>query len=271
MQQWRVQQVGSIGFVPTMGALHAGHAELIRKSVEENQKTVVSIYVNASQFNESTDFDAYPRTFEADLEIARINNATAIYAPTDESMHPRGFTVHIEPGIAAIPMEGASRPGHFRGVATVVIKLLNAVCPTRAYFGCKDFQQLAVVREVVQALNINTEIVGVPTVRDSDGLALSSRNIRLSHLHRSRASVIFRALTAGLSEFEKGNRCSLEIAEAVSTLLASEPSCVIDYVEVSRADDLRAEHNITSDSVICVAVRFGDVRLIDNIELRHSH
>jgi pantoate--beta-alanine ligase len=267
MKQWRLGQTGTIGFVPTMGALHAGHAELIRRSVADNDNTVLSIFVNATQFNEQRDFDAYPRTFETDCEMAKTLEVSAIYAPSQESMYPDGFHVAIEPGIASKPMEGLSRPGHFRGVATVVVKLLNAVEPHNAYFGRKDFQQLAVVQEVVRALDMNPLIVGVDTVRDTDGLALSSRNIRLSTVHRSKAGIIWKSLQNGRDLFARGERESSKIVQAVLAILNSEADCTIDYVTVCAAKTLISETIITTPSVICVAVWFDDVRLIDNVEL----
>jgi pantoate--beta-alanine ligase len=267
MAQWRLSQTGSIGFVPTMGALHQGHAELIHRSVAENDKTVLSIFVNATQFNEQKDFEAYPRTFEADSAMAKSLGVSAVYAPTANSMYPDGFQVAIEPGTASIPMEGLSRPGHFRGVATVVVKLLHAVQPHNAYFGRKDFQQLAVVREVVRALDMSPVIIGVETIRDSDGLALSSRNVRLSPRHRDKAGIIWQALQAGLKLFTAGERDSSRIVQAVHDTLLSEPECNVEYVTLCEAKTLISEDTITTPSVICVAVRFGDVRLIDNTEL----
>jgi pantoate--beta-alanine ligase len=257
MMLWRKNQLGTIGFVPTMGALHNGHVELIRQSTAQNSATVLSVFVNATQFNELADFDAYPRTFEADKEIAITNGVDAIYAPSHEAMYPDNFHVFIEPGTAAAPMEGASRPGHFRGVSTIVVKLLNAVQPTNAYFGEKDYQQLAVIREVTNALNMSTEIVGVPTVRDKDGLALSSRNTLLNPQHRQKAVVIWKS----------GERNTKEIIQAVENSLRSEAECVIDYVTACDAQTLETHDVLMSHSVICIAVRFGEVRLIDNIQL----
>lgn len=267
MMRWRKSQLGTVGFVPTMGALHEGHAELIRQSVNDNDSTVLSIFVNSAQFNEQQDFDAYPRTFAADSALAQTLNVDAIYAPTPESMYPHGLVVTVEPGVASVPMEGLSRPGHFRGVATIVVKLLNAVEPTYAYFGRKDFQQLAVVQEVVRELNMSTNIVGVPTVRDHDGLALSSRNVRLTQAHRAKADIIWRSLQAGLREFSQGERRSSHITNVVEEHLSAESECHIEYVSLCDAQSLVTQPTIVSNSVICVAVRFGDVRLIDNIEL----
>ena len=170
----------SIGFVPTMGALHLGHAELFRRSVAENQRTVVSIFVNSLQFNNASDLAAYPRQLEQDRVIAEREHIDVLFVPSHEEMYPEGFSSIISAGSIAENMEGLHRPGHFDGVATVVVKLLNAVAPTGSYFGEKDFQQVAVIRQVVRDLNISCEIVSVPTVRDEYGLALSSRNARLT-------------------------------------------------------------------------------------------
>lgn len=257
----------SIGFVPTMGALHIGHAELIRQSAAHNTQTVVSIFVNPAQFNVQADFDKYPRTFETDIAIAQEAGATAIYAPTGDSMYPAGYRTYIEPGVASDPMEGQGRPGHFRGVATIVVKLINAVHPHRAYFGRKDFQQLAVVNETVVALNMSVTIVGVPTVREEDGLALSSRNVRLSHTAREQAPVIYRALSAAREAYQNGERSRSQLEVVAREILATSPGCRVEYVTECDAVTLQSQDTASTNSVMCVACWFDDVRLIDNIAL----
>ena len=257
----------TIGFVPTMGALHIGHAELISQSSQNNSETVVSIFVNPTQFNVQADFDKYPRTFDADVSLAQQYGATAIYAPTPESMYPIGFRTFIEPGASADPMEGAGRPGHFRGVATVVIKLLNAVQPHKAYFGRKDFQQLAVVTETVKSLDLAVEIVGVSTVREPDGLALSSRNIRLSSEARDQAPVIYKALLAAREAYQKGERERTVLEQVARDILDSALLCKIEYVTECAAETLHSGQLASNNSVMCIACWFNDVRLIDNISL----
>ena len=257
----------TIGFVPTMGALHIGHAELISQSSQNNSETVVSIFVNPTQFNVQADFDKYPRTFDADVSLAQQYGATAIYAPAPESMYPIGFRTFIEPGASADPMEGAGRPGHFRGVATVVIKLLNAVQPHKAYFGRKDFQQLAVVTETVKSLDLAVEIVGVSTVREPDGLALSSRNVRLSSEARDQAPVIYKALLAAREAYQKGERERNVLERVARDILDSASLCKMEYVTECDAETLHSGQSASNNSVMCIACWFDDVRLIDNISL----
>jgi len=258
----------TIGFVPTMGALHAGHAELISVSSKDNTQTVVSIFVNPSQFNVQSDFEKYPRSFDSDVKIAQEHGATAIYAPSSAAMYPEGFRTFIEPGPSSDPMEGEGRPGHFRGVATVVIKLLNAVQPHHAYFGQKDFQQLAVVKETVHSLDMDVRIVGVPTVREPDGLALSSRNVRLSAEAREQASCIYLALNTAQKLFQNGERNATTLEQVASEVLSNAPLCTIEYVTVSASETLTAQTKATNTSVLCIACWFDDVRLIDNLLLQ---
>lgn len=257
----------TIGFVPTMGALHEGHAELIRQSSRNNQVTVASIFVNPAQFNVQADFDKYPRTFERDVEIAQANGAVAIYAPSAEAMYPEGFRTYVEPGRASDPMEGEGRPGHFRGVATVVVKLLNAVTPDRAYFGQKDFQQLAVVNETVKALDMDVQIVGIPTVREPDGLALSSRNVRLTTQARSEAPTIYKALIAAKDAYANGERSRENLEAVARDVLSRSSMCRVEYVTECDAVTLESKPVAAINSVMCVACWYDDVRLIDNIQL----
>lgn len=256
-----------IGFVPTMGALHAGHAELIHQSAQINDITVVSIFVNPTQFNVVSDFEKYPRTLDADVEIAGAHGADIIFVPSANEMYPEGFRTFIEPGASADPMEGAGRPGHFRGVATIVVKLLNIVQPDSAYFGTKDFQQLAVVRETVNHLNLPVEIVGVSTVREADGLALSSRNVRLSSEARAQAPVIYRALSKASEAVISGERDRTTLESLVRQEIETASLCRLEYVTACDARTLISTDQLTDHSVICVAAWFDDVRLIDNIEL----
>lgn len=257
----------SIGFVPTMGALHTGHEVLLQQAKHENDLSVLSIFVNPTQFNVQSDFDAYPRSDSRDLQIAEHHGVDAVYLPTTETMYPAGWRVFVEPGTAADPLEGLGRPGHFRGVATVVTKLFNTVQPNRAYFGKKDYQQLAVIRQMVSELNFDITVTGVDTVRHDDGLAMSSRNVRLTPGDRLSAPIIHQSLTSAKTLVATGENSAEAIKNHVVTLLTSTPGCKIEYVEVVRTEDLSPVNEINSPIVICVAVWFGDVRLIDNIEI----
>lgn len=270
MQEWSLEarHLGqSVGFVPTMGALHRGHATLMRHSVQENNVSVLSIFVNPTQFNVADDFEKYPRTFETDLEIARENQISAVYAPTVETMYPPSSSVTVQPGTASHGMEGAMRPGHFEGVTTVVAKLFNSVLPHRAYFGKKDYQQLAVIRQMVVDLNFPIEIIGVDTVREADGLALSSRNVRLTQQHRDDASAISQGLFTALRMHQGGVHDSQKLKEAVNSTVSESQLAKIEYVEICHPTTLTPIVNTQDGAVICVAAWYGDVRLIDNIEL----
>ncbi len=270
MQQWSTEiknQRNSIGFVPTMGALHQGHAELFKKSVLDQDKTVVSIFVNALQFNSAFDLEAYPRQLEDDIILANEMSVDVLFVPSPEEMYPPNFSSTISAGDIATQMEGLHRPGHFDGVATVVVKLLHAVSPDIAYFGVKDFQQVAVIQHVVRDLNIRCEIEGVPTVRDENGLALSSRNARLTPEHLVEARQIFRLLR------ELAEQCRTEhiipeyIKSSFTSRLQSNSSAKVEYVEVVDSATLHPSLTATAGTTICVAVWFGDVRLIDNISI----
>ena len=261
------QSRSSIGFVPTMGALHEGHLRLLHRSTSENDVTVLSIFVNPTQFNNPSDYDKYPRTFDSDLELARSSGVDAVYAPHASIMYPNGFDTSIDPGSIARSMEGEFRPGHFHGVATVVVKLLHAVNPHVLYLGQKDYQQLAVLRHVISDLDISVAIVAVPTVREEDGLAMSSRNVRLIPEHRASAPVIFSGLSACKSLFDGGEKKISELRDSVLRQLQTVPSCSIEYVSVVDATSLAPVSEAVNSVVVCVAVQFGDVRLIDNIVL----
>ena len=250
-----------------MGALHSGHEVLLQQSKHENDLTVLSIFVNPTQFNVQSDFDAYPRNDQRDLQIAEHHGVDVVYMPSAETMYPKGWRIFVEPGSAADPLEGLGRPGHFRGVATVVTKLFNTVQPHRAYFGKKDYQQLAVIRQMVSELNFNISIVGVDTVRHDDGLAMSSRNVRLTPDDRFTAPIIQQSLQAAKSLVTSGETSAKAVRNHVVSLLNSTPGCKVEYVEVVQTGDLSPVDEISTPIVICVAVWFGDVRLIDNIEI----
>ena len=271
MSEWAAREKAAgktLGFVPTMGALHRGHEALIKRAAELSDAVVVSIFVNRLQFNVAADFDKYPRPIEHDLEICQRLGVSAVYAPTNDSMYPHDFDTVVSPGELAEPMEGSARPGHFIGMATVVAKLFNATRADVAIFGEKDYQQLAIVRSMVTDLNMSVEIVGYPTVRESDGLALSSRNQRLSSTHRLAARSIPTALKAAKEQFDLGERNSRVLIEMVDTIIRQEDSARIDYVEIADARSLQSVVDINQECVLAVAVFFGDVRLIDNIVLK---
>ena len=269
MREWRSRRPSgrSLGLVPTMGALHDGHATLIRASREADGETVLSIFVNQLQFNQESDFASYPRTWEQDIELASSLGVTAVYAPTADSMYPEGHDTTVVPGRVSEPMEGQERPGHFVGVATVVAKLFNAVLPHRAYFGAKDFQQLAVIRRMVSDLDYGLEIVSVPTVREQDGLAMSSRNARLSPASRRSAPVLHRALEAAASAHAGGVVRSADLELLATGIINAEAACRIEYVSVADATSLQPVDVVERPAVICVAAWFGDVRLIDNVQI----
>lgn len=270
MQSWSREQQHqghTIGFVPTMGALHRGHGELLENSLRHCNRTVLSIFVNPTQFNASSDFDTYPRTVDEDLALAKTLGVSSVYLPSVETMYPEGTSVSVHPGTAAIPMEGAMRPGHFAGVVTVVSKLFNAVLPHYAYFGKKDYQQLAVIKQLVKDLNFPISIVGVDTVRESDGLALSSRNVRLTSENRALSVSISTGLQKAKEAHAHGQHSSQELQEIVLNEMLATHVATIEYVNVCHQENLEPVEDTRNGAVICVAAWFGDVRLIDNIEL----
>lgn len=271
MQTWAQEirsQALTIGFVPTMGALHAGHASLLQHSVNANDKSVLSIFVNPAQFNVSEDFEKYPRTFHSDLEIAAQNGVSVVYAPSVDVMYPPGTSVRVTPGSAAQTMEGPMRPGHFEGVTTVVTKLFNATLPHRAYFGKKDFQQLAVIRQMARDLDFPVEIIGVDTVRENDGLALSSRNIRLSPEARHNAVSISQGLFEARRLHLNRTNSSETLMKTVETFIRNSQCEKIEYVEICDPNTLESIGDTACGAVICVAAWFDGVRLIDNVELK---
>jgi len=270
MQRWtREQRLAGkrIGFVPTMGALHEGHLHLMRETRRYADAVVASIFVNPLQFNNRSDFDTYPRPMDDDLAMCAGIGVDAVYAPTAGAMYPEGFETHVEPGSLALPMEGAMRPGHFRGVTTVVAKLFGAVQPDVALFGQKDYQQLAVIRRMTSDLDMGIEIIGVPTVREHDGLALSSRNRRLAAEDRAASVVVPRALQAAVDALAAGERRSAVLERAALDVLATEPRGRLEYVKVFDANSLTDLELVDRAAVIATAVWFGDVRLIDNMLL----
>ena len=270
MQEWSsVEHLAgnSIGFVPTMGALHHGHAELFSQSVKENTRTVVSIFVNSLQFNNVSDLEAYPRQLEQDQVLAQQQKVDVLFVPSHDEIYPNGFASVISAGPIAQHMEGLHRPGHFDGVATVVVKLLNAVMPDVAYFGLKDFQQLAVIRSVVRDLNIKCDVRGVPTVRNEMGLALSSRNSRLSANRLEQASIIYALLIEMANMARNSETSTLTLQNHFKNGIQSISAVKVEYVDVVDPDSLVPAATAQKGTIICVAVWFDDVRLIDNISI----
>ena len=255
----------TVGFVPTMGALHSGHLELVSDARRRADVVVVSIFVNPLQFDVRDDFDRYPRPIDDDLDACRLHGVDAVYAPTAGAMYPRGFQTHVEPGELGEVLEGAHRPGHFRGVTTVVTKLFGAVRPDLAVFGQKDFQQLAIIRRMTADLDLGVDIIAHPTVREPDGLAMSSRNRRLSAEHRSAAVCINQGLRAAAAAFDRGERSVEMLTDLACAPIDGEPLARREYLEVVDPHSLEPIDGTLQDGgLIVTAAWFGEIRLIDN-------
>jgi pantoate--beta-alanine ligase len=262
---------GPVVLVPTMGALHAGHAALIdraRSLAGPRGTVVVSIFVNPTQFGPTEDFARYPRPFTADRALCARHGVDAIFHPTAEAMYPDGYSTYVEEGLVSARLCGASRPGHFRGVGTVVLQLFQIVAPAIAVFGLKDYQQCAVIRRMVRDLHLPLRIVAVPTVREPDGLALSSRNRYLTAAERAQATVLRRALLAAQAEFRAGEKNVARLRRTLVSTIATAPLARLDSAEIADADSLEAVTRITRPTVMALAVFFGKTRLIDNLVLR---
>lgn len=259
-----------VGLVPTMGALHAGHASLVKRSVNENEVTVVSVFVNPTQFNDKNDLVKYPRTLDTDCKLLEACGATYAFAPSVEEMYPEPDTRQFSYAPLDTVMEGAFRPGHFNGVCQIVSKLFEAVKPHRAYFGEKDFQQLAIIREMVRQMQFDLEIVGCPIVREEDGLALSSRNARLSAEERENALKISQTLFKSRT-FAATHTVS-ETLKFVEDAIAAVPGLRLEYFEIVDGNTLQKVDNWNQTSYVvgCITVFCGDVRLIDNIKYKES-
>lgn len=257
----------TIGFVPTMGALHEGHLSLMRRAARECALTVASVFVNPLQFAPGEDFDAYPRLLDHDVVQARDADVAMVFAPTAGEMYASRPLTKVHVSQLDQPMEGALRPGHFDGVATVVAKLFNIVGACKAYFGEKDFQQLAIVKRMVFDLNFPVEVVACPIVRENDGLAMSSRNQYLTSAERQAAPILYQALTEAIAMVGRGQRDASRIVAEVSERVKSEPLAKLDYVQVVDATTMQALNVIQDNSRLLVAARFGKARLIDNVAL----
>ena len=257
---------GTVGFVPTMGYLHEGHLALIRRARAECDHVIVSIFVNPTQFGANEDLSKYPRDLERDLRLIEPYT-DLVWTPSAEVMYPQGYQTWVEVEAVTRPLEGTMRPGHFKGVTTVVAKLFNSVQPHKAYFGQKDAQQVAVIRQMVRDLNFPVEIVVCPTSREADGLAMSSRNVYLDPAQRQAATVLFRSLSAAKEAYKQGERDGEKLREKMKDILASEPLAQVQYVSCADYDTLEELTVIKGKALLSMAVFMGKTRLIDNFVL----
>ena len=263
----RLSYTGRVGLVPTMGYLHEGHLSLVRQAREDCDYVVVSIFVNPTQFGPKEDLSKYPRDLDRDLSLLEPLGVDLVWMPTAEMVYPPGFQTWVEVETIAQPLEGSTRPGHFRGVTTVVAKLFNAVQPHNAYFGQKDAQQAAVIRQMTRDLNFPVEIVVCPIVREPDGLAMSSRNVYLDPEQRKAATVLSRALQAAKEAYDKGERDAEILRRKMKEILASEPLANVQYVSCADYDTLQELDSVTGKALLSMAVFIGKTRLIDNVVL----
>ncbi|MFC2032677.1 pantoate--beta-alanine ligase [Chloroflexota bacterium] len=267
MQRLRLKIAGPVGFVPTMGYLHEGHLSLVRQAMIENPSVVVSIFVNPTQFGPQEDFERYPRDTERDLALLEKEKADIVFMPSAVEMYPADSDSWVEVGKVTKRLEGATRPGHFRGVTTVVAKLFNILQPTTAYFGQKDSQQAIVIKKMVADLNMNLEIVVAPTVREPDGLAMSSRNTYLNPEQRQAATILYQALSLAQQLYDSRGKDAEKIRQEMTALIQKEPLANIDYISVADAQTLEELDVIKSPALVSLMVKFGNTRLIDNIVL----
>jgi pantoate--beta-alanine ligase len=267
VRAWRKGEPGTVGLVPTMGALHAGHLSLVARARAGNDRVAASVFVNPTQFGPHEDLDRYPRDLERDRRLLAEAGCDLLFAPPSLEMYPAGFETSVDVGSVALPLEGQRRPGHFRGVATVVLKLLQIATPTRAYFGRKDAQQLAVIERLVRDLDVPVAIVGCPIVREADGLAMSSRNAYLGPEERKAAAVLHRALVAARDAWRRGERGAEALRALVRGIVAEEPAVRLDYVSVADPASLRERETATAPSLMLLAAHLGKTRLIDNERL----
>jgi len=265
LRRLRLKLPEPVGFVPTMGYLHEGHLVLVRRARAGNSSVIVSIFVNPTQFGPQEDFAKYPRDPKRDLAMLEKEKVDLVFMPSVVEMYPLQFSSWVEVGKISERLEGASRPGHFRGVATVVAKLFNIVQPDRAYFGQKDAQQLVVIKKMVADLNMDLEIVGVPTVREPDGLAMSSRNIYLNPEERKAALVLYQALTLAQKLWSQGEKDAQTIRQKMTGLIQKQPLAHIDYISIADAETLDELDIVKPPAIVSLAVKIGRTRLIDNV------
>jgi pantoate--beta-alanine ligase len=265
IRKLRLKLPEPVGFVPTMGYLHEGHLILVRRAKAENSSVVVSIFVNPAQFGPQEDFKKYPRNPQRDLAMLEKEKVDIVFMPSVAEMYPPQFSSWVEVGKVAERLEGTSRPGHFRGVATVVAKLFNLVQPNKAYFGQKDAQQLAVIKKMVADLDMSVEVVAVPTVREPDGLAMSSRNIYLNPEERKAAIVLYQALGLAQKLWSQGEKDAKTIRQQMVELIQKQPLADIDYISIADAGTLDELDIVRPPALVSLAVKIGRTRLIDNV------
>jgi len=257
----------TIGFVPTMGYLHEGHISLAKKSVSENDFTIMSIFVNPTQFGPKEDFSEYPRNMEKDTVMAENAGVDVVFSPTEKEMYPYGYNTYVNVEQITDTLCGESRPGHFKGVATVVTKLFNIVEPDKAYFGQKDAQQAVVIKRMVRDLNMSVEIITCPIIREQDGLAMSSRNTYLNEEERKAALILSKSLLDAERLVKSGEKNSSKIIKHIKDMISAEKLANVEYIKIVDQEDLRDVNEIDKKALIALAVRFGSTRLIDNIEV----
>lgn len=270
LKRYRDGLTGVVGVVPTMGFLHEGHLSLVRASLAGCDHTIVTIFVNPTQFGPGEDFDRYPRSTDRDLRLLDETGADAVFLPSSAEMYPPGTDTFVVPGTIADRLEGSARPGHFKGVATIVLKLLNLTRPSRAFFGQKDAQQLAVIRKMIADLDVPVEVTALPTVREADGLAMSSRNSYLTPSERAAAPALYRSLCLAESMYTGGERDPDEIKRRMAELLAAESLLEPEYISIADSVTLDELTFIDSPALVSLAVRLGRTRLIDNTPLPPS-
>lgn len=260
----------TIGFVPTMGALHQGHISLVKQAKKECKVVVVSIFVNPSQFGPNEDYKKYPRVIDQDCQLLKQNNVDAVFLPTADQMYPRGFSTWVNESKLSDHLCGQSRPGHFKGVGTVVVKLFNIIQPNKAYFGAKDYQQALIIKKIVKDLNIPVKIVVCPIKREFDGLAMSSRNVYLDQQQRQQALALFKSLKSAENKVKSGCCDPKAVIKTVSDFIKKHDQLKIDYIRIVDAQTLEPIEKIVKPAVLAVAVFAGKTRLIDNIVLIKS-
>lgn len=260
-----------VGLVPTMGALHQGHLELVRRARKDNAAVIVSVFVNPTQFGPSEDFETYPRDLVKDVDVLKQEMVDLVFIPSPHELYPKGFDTWVEVQKLGERLEGQHRPGHFRGVSTIIVKLFNLIHPDRAYFGEKDAQQLLVIKKLADDLNTGVEIISIPTVRNSDGLALSSRNKHLNPNEFDAAPIIYKALNSGKNMIKNGeSKCSV-IRSKMASIISKSTVAKIEYLSIADRETLEELETVDGPVLISTAVRIGKVRLIDNVSVPGSN
>lgn len=268
MRHERAQWTGSVGLVPTMGYLHAGHLSLVQQARAENARVVVSIFVNPTQFGPHEDLSTYPRDIERDLHVLSNIGVDSVFLPSAAEMYPSGFTTFVNPeGVLVEQLEGATRPNHYRGVATVVLKLFQIIQPQQAYFGQKDAQQVAVITRMVADLNVPVRLHALPSIREADGLAMSSRNSYLDQPQRHQATAVYRALKAAQVAFEQQITATDQLRHVVRAVLAQTPAVQLEYLDIREPTTFQPLETLQAPALLLIAVRIGTTRLIDNFVL----